>query len=312
MGTPKELFPPTIARKIELLEFGRKTGKRLDVNDFADVLEETAKTILPLVPWLDKQVFNKTFVKRHDVPEKYRRKRGLFLFRERGVVSVYLQRSGKWFLCFNDTFLSIFNNPCSIFCEINSELFAMVFWEHSKYFLSKGGRLVEKEAPFMKDVFLYHDIVLNFVSQCFESIRKLIEEKEKRINTMKDWMNLGIDFSESLDPLTSTDKEIEVERFCMWKDEIKGPRRSRLTGSYFCPKALDLFWESVKDRKHIGDGWDVEQTDIDTFSPESLQRFLEKIYWNFEEAEKENVLGRGPITDSEIEVLKKVVESLKK
>jgi len=314
MGTPKKkqtskrrLVSPGIAKKIRSLEFGAKTGQELNLKILPDILEKVKEIILPLVPWLDKPIFPKAKLLNIPTPKKFQTRRGVYLF-ESGIMDIWLERSGMWFLRFRSFALA--------FHEVSSNQLAKIMVHNSDDFLKNFLRdeSILEEMPFLKEIALYDTMILRFLAEFFKNIKALIEEREKRLCVMKEWLNLFNDFVQSLDPLLSQNKEIAINEYSILQESGHGTSRS--TQNYLCPEVLEPFWKMLKDRYSEF----TCKEDLNTYNAESLKDFLEKMYCLFEDVKKGSAsvdvlfrtnVGRLPFTNKELAVLKELVDSIK-
>lgn len=321
MGTPKkkyrrqrELVSPTIAERFQMLEIGKKTGQELNFEKLPDVLEGAKGILLPLVSWLDKPIFPEAEFVNYPAPKEFQRKRGVRLF-ESGVIDIWLERSGMWFLRFRG-----FDRPQAIFQEVDSRQLAEIMLQKSDDFLRRSLKEVSilEEMPFLKDVALYDTLFLRFLSQFFKTAKSLIEEREKRLRLMGEWLNLLDDFSQSLDPLISQGKTVSIKGYSIWEEHKRGT--SRCTEDYLCPEALKPFWETLKSRHSVRSKYREFVTE---HSFESLEELLRRLGWIFEEIKRARSrdetsadslfgsnTGRLEFTEEEIAVLKKLVDSI--
>lgn len=320
MGTPKKkykaqkvLVSPAIAEKIRLLNAGKETGQKLGAEAFPDVLEGIKDILLPLVPWLDKPIFPEAAFVDHPAPKALERRRGVRLF-ESGIMDIWLERSGKWFLRFRGSYC-----PETPYQEADSQQLAEIMLQKSDDFLKWSSRNmgILEEIPFLKNVALYNVMFLQFVSQCFKTIKSLIEEREKRFRIMKEWLSLLYEFNQSLDPLIGCGKEVSMKGYSIFEDHSRGTSRS--TADYFCPEALKPFWEVLKER---GGRSESEYKEFVTeFSFESIERLLQRLGWAFDEIKKTDkdadakhlfgrISGRLPFSEEEIAVLRKLIDSI--
>ena len=321
MGTPKKkykaqkvLASPAIAEKIRLLNTGRETGQKLRVEALPNILEGIRDILFPFIPWLDKTIFPEAAFVDCPVPKAFERRRGVRLF-ESGIMDIWLERSGKWFLRFRGSY-----RPETPYQETDSQQLAEILLQRSDDFLKWSLRDmgILDGIPFLKNVALYNVMFLQFVSQCFKSVKSLIEEREKRLHVMKEWLSLFYEFNQSLDPLTSQGKEVSIKGYSVFKDHPRG--FSRCTADYFCPEALEPFWEVLKERK--GRSADSEYKEfVSEFNFKSLGDLLQQLGWAFDEIKKTNkdadakhlfgcTSGRLPFSEEEIEILRKLVNSI--
>jgi len=320
MGTPKKkykaqkvLVSPAIAEKIRLLNAGKETGQKLGAEGLPNVLEGLRDILLPLVAWLDKPIFHDAAFVDCPTPKAFEKRRGVRLF-ESGIVDIWLERSGKWFLRFRGSHRSE-----TTYQEMDSQQLAEILLQKSDDFLKKSLRNVGilEGIPFLKDVASYNVMFLQFVSQCFKSVKTLIEEREKRLRIMKDWLGLLYEFNQSLDPLVGHGKEISMKGYSIFEDHSRGT--SRCTADYFCPEALKPFWKVLKNRPIRSES--EYRKFVTEFSFDSLGDLLQRLSWAFDEIEKTNegadakdlfgrTSGRFPFTEGEIAVLKKLVDSI--
>lgn len=321
MGTPRKkykaqkvLVSPAIAEKIRLLNAGRETGQKLGDEALPDVLERIKDILLPLIPWLDKSIFPEAAFVDHPAPKALERRRGVRLF-ESGIIDIWLERSGKWFLRFRGSY-----RPETPYQEADSQQLAEIMLQKSDNFLKWSSRNIGilEEIPFLKNVTLYNVIFLQFVSQCFKAIKSLIEEREKRLHIMKEWLGLLYEFNQSLDPLIGCGKEVSMKGYSIFKDHSRGTSRS--TADYFCPEVLKPFWKVSKERE--GRSADSEYKEfVSEFSFGSIGDLLQRLGWAFDEIKKTDkdadakhlfgrTSGRLPFSEEEIAVLRKLIDSI--
>ncbi|MBL7084208.1 MAG: hypothetical protein ISS41_11365 [Candidatus Aminicenantes bacterium] len=322
MGTPKkkyesqkELIPPAIAKKIRLLEAGKKMGQELKIDMLPNVFEEVRSVILPLVPWLDKPIFPEASFVDCPVPKAFKRKRGVRLF-ESSIIDIWLERSGKWFLRFCGSHRSE-----ATFQEVDSHRLAEIMLQKLDDFLerSSGDAGIMEGAPFTKDIVLYNMMFMRFVSQCFESVKTLVKAREERLRIMGEWLNLLYEFSQSLDPLIGQGREVLIKGYSIFEDHARGT--GRCTDDYLCSEALESFWEVLKNRNSVRSGSKYRES-IAEYRIESLGDFLRRLNWIFDEVKKTgedadaNSLfghntGRLPFTEKEMVVLRELVNAIK-
>lgn len=319
MGTPKkkqesrrELISPAVAEKIRLLMTGKRMSQELKVDMFPNVLEGVKDILLPLVSWLDKLIAPEVAFADCPVPKVLEKRRGVRLF-ESGVMDIWLTRSGKWFLCFRGS-----DRPKRAHREVNSRQLAKIMLRKSDYFLRRSLRNADilEEIPFLKDIAFYNVMLVQFVSQCFESVKTLIKAREERLCIMKEWLNLLHEFGQSLDPLVSHDRTVLAKGYSIFGRTRHG--ESRCTADYLCPEALGPFWEVLENREPEDRGYREHVTEHDL---ESLEDLLERIGYIFDEIKKTKEdatansifgfsSGRLPFTEEEVAVLKEIVDSV--
>jgi len=317
MGTPKkkhnskrELLSPVIAEKIRLLETGKVVSRELKVNGFPDVLEGVRDILLPLVSWLDKPIYPEIASRNYSASQRFLKTRGIRLFKSI-VMNIWLERSGMWFL-------EIHGSNCPKFQEVNSQRLAKIILQKPDNFLDWSFRKENllKEASFLKDVAIYDEVIVQFVSQCFESVKVLVEAREKRLFIIKEWLNLLHEFGQSLDPLIVQGKEVSMKEYSIFRDP-DDIRINRRTADYLCSKALNPFWELLRGRPE----YEEYRKNVDEVSFDSLKDLLEHIDHIFREIEEadENTdakslsghtTARLPLIKEEIEVLRKLIGSI--
>jgi hypothetical protein len=201
---------------------------------------------------------------------------------------------------------------------VNSQQLAEIMLQKSDDFLKRSLRnaSILEEIPFLKAIALYNTMFSWFFSQFFEATKALIEEREKRLRIMGEWLNLLHEFSQSLDPLISQGKEILIRGYSIFRDHERGT--SRCTEDYFCSEALEPFWEMLKNRHSVCSEYKEFVTE---YSSKSLEDLLQRLGWIFDEikgagkdADANSLFGRStgrlPLTEEEIAVLKKLVNSI--
>lgn len=295
MGTLKEI---KLAEKIRLLSVGKKLGRNLDVKDLPFILEKVKTTILPLVEWLDKPARAK--------------KRGVLFFESR-FLNIWLERSGRWFINFG-----IYDPESEKrVCYVDSQELAEIMIEKQEDFLNLY--LVDRnfltELPFLRDIALYDAMVLRVLARFFEDVEKQLQEREERILLMKERLNLFNDFAQSLDLLKSQGKTVSINGYSIFNKDEHGSRRC--TKDYFCPEALKPFWEVVKS---LRSGGADKYEEVSKYRFESLGSILQQAdYWVREVAaagskDAKSLFayssGRLPLTREELDVLKKLVDSI--
>jgi len=319
MGAPKKkqkgrkgLMSPLVAEKIRLLRAGKEMGQELKVDTLPNVFEGVKDIIFPLVSWLDKPIAPEVVYADCPVPKALEKSRGVRLF-ESGVMDVWLTRSGKWFLCFRGS-----DRPKRAHREVNSQQLAKIMLQKSDYFLRRSLRNSDilEEIPFLTDIALYNVMLVEFVSQCFRSVKILVKVREKRLRIIKEWLNLLDEFSQSLDPLVSQDRTVVIEGYSIFGKTRHG--ESRCTGDYLCPEALNPFWEVLKDREMEDQKY---RESVDEHILESLEDLLWRIGYIFGEIEgtKKDATaksifgyssGRLPFIEKEMVILKELVDSV--
>ncbi len=317
MGTPEKkqarqrnLVAPAVTEKFRLLVIGKEIGQFIDLKRLPDVLEVAKDVLCAIVSGLDKPIFPDTKYINYPVPEKFLRKRGVRLF-ESWIITIWLQRSGKWFLCFRDS-----NNPQAIFQEADSWQLAEILFQRAETLLKKSfrGKEILEELSFLEDIVLYNVLVLGLLSHFFKSVKELLKKREEHLRLMGEWLNLFDDFNHSLDPLTGWGREVLMKGYSIWEEGERGTRPC--TNDYLCPEALEPLWKifrkgpaSLKREEHV-----IE------YRFRSLENLLQRLSWIFEDIEqaKSRVVGssfvssndRLDFTEGEIAVLKELVDSI--
>lgn len=205
------------------------------------------------------------------------------------------------------------------FQEVNSQQLAGIMFQKSNDFLERFLRDVSilGGIPFLKNITLYNVVFPWFLSQCFETVKVLVEAREKRLRIMRERLNLLYEFSQSLDPLVSKGKEVLIKGYSIYKEGERG--RGRCTSDYLCSEALEPFWEVSKNRSSRCSGQYREN--ICEHSIESLEAFLLRIGYIFseikeadEDADANSLFGRSsgrlPFIEEELMVLRKLVDSI--
>lgn len=299
MGTPEKI---ELAEKIWLLNIGKELGQKLSIKDLPAILTKVKEIIFPLIEWLDKPA-----------PA---RKRGMLFFGSR-FLNVWLERSGRWFVNFGihgpDPEKKVF--------YADSQQLAEIMIERLEEFLNLYliDRNFLKELPFLRDIVLYDAMVLRVLARFFEDVEKQLQEREERIRLMKERLNLLGDFSQSLDPLLSQGRIISMKGYSIFNEDEHGSHRC--TEDYLCPEALGLFWEVVKGLRSGGS--DKYYEFISEYHLRSLKEILRRVGWIIEEIPKARSRGdidakslfgcnsgRLPLTEKELGVLKKLVDSI--
>lgn len=319
MGSPKkknvsqkELKPPTVAEKIRLLEIGKEIGRSQDFESLLDILEESKGILFPLVPWLDKPFLLGEQFMGCPVPITFQKKRAIHLFSV-NFLHIWLERSGKWLLWIRGA------GKDGFFRDANSRQLAEIMLQKSddflKEFIKDDNFLVE--LAFLKEIALYYAIFLSVLPQFFKAVMALVKEREKRLQIMRERLNLLDDFVQSLDPLISQGKEVSIKEYSIWRDHERGT--SRYTGDYLCPEALKPFWEVIKKQpKPMG-----YRQHIDEYCPGSLEDFFWRVCYFFEEiagaksrghADANSLIGfnsgRLPFTEKELMIIEEIVDSI--
>ena len=320
MGTPKsksELKECNIIEKIELLNLGKEIGKELDISKLTVIFEKTKEILLPLVEWLDKPIFAD---KKWSIPKKFQDKRGLLLF-EASFITIWLQRSGRWFIS-NDLY-NIYSgsgekSPREF--EVSSAELTAALKKRIKRFLEISLRIYNQNFlenfPFIENLAVYQALILSVLPKFFENVNRVIKEREDRLQIIKSRLNSMDEFTRSLDPLASRGKSIQMKGYSIFGNDPG--RSSRYTADYFCKEAINLFWQIANERhdKERFKEYDGER------SFESIKSFLEYLASQLNEIDESkrgnrtNVKslfgfssGRLPFSKGELKVIKKAVDS---
>ncbi len=325
MGTPKkkhrrqkELVSPIVAEKIRLLEEGKKMSQELKVGLLPDFFGRIKDILLPLIPWLDKPIFPRAAFIDHSVPKVFQRRRGVRVF-DSGIIGIWLERSGKWFLRDSES-----DHYETVYQEVDSQRLAEIMFQKSDYFLKRFSRdsVILEEVPFLKDIVFYNMMFVRFASQCFESVKVLVEAREKRLNIIKEWLNLLNEFGQSLDPLIGQGKNVLIKGYSIFEERKHGRRgTSRCTADYLCSEALNPFWEVSKGRhSRYPQGGEYREI-VSDYTSESLEELLRRLSWICDEiketgegADANSLFGRSTgrlsLTEGEIVVLRELVNSI--
>ncbi len=321
MGTPsntsQELKVPTIAEKTQVIDAGRKIGSRMRLKGFCEILENMKTILLPFVQWLDKPV-NGIW----DAPIAFFNMRGMLIFEVPNthleLPSVALERSGEWFIkTRNSDGGWVFHNASSerlaeLFLKEEESLIKLSlegYRDISRYFIEKAG--------FMRKIAAYNGILF-FVSKCFETVDQAIKEREIRIRIMKERLALLKDLSGSLDPLLASGRIVEVPRYSIFSHDSHGERRS--ISDYFSLDAVEPFWKYLDSRPSGRNGYKAFVNSAAFRSvPDLIQRMIWEVkeIWSAESNQKTDASslfgyssGRLPFTDEEVQVIKKLVDSI--
>ena len=311
MGTPETGAKKFgIWEKLELLKRGAEIGKRVRIEDMEEVMDLTAEIVMPFVKQLDKPIFPKGF------PKEHCQKRGVLVF-ETKIITIWLQRSGEWF--------SIYRYPnsskeYSYDSGISTKEIAEAILKESNRFLEESfvGRAKEvlKELPFMKNLFLYYIIPLNFVTQSFNVVEKAIEKKREQLLGLEELLGFLDEFTQSLDPLTCREKKLSLEGYSIFSDTKNG--ESHDTSDYFTLDDFDPFWKTVGKRAHQEE-YHLNAFKRDFDSLDSLIRHLGYVIREIKDtpescdsAEKlfGRTSGRLPLSEGEKVKIKKIIESI--
>ncbi len=309
MGKPKEEFRreevevPTFGEKLRLLEIGKRIGKSLNLERLSEVLEETKNILLPLVQWLDKPLFPENPY----VPKAFQKARGMRLYprtRTGDFFNIWLERSGKWLVVFRRNYR-----------RIDSRQLAKIMIQEQGYFLYKSWQKIglAKEIPPIKEIASYHSLILRVLSEFFKSAQEMLEDRQKRLNIMKKRADLLGEFIQSLDPLVSQGKTVEMKGYSIFyrhKSEIK----SRYSDDYLCPDSLCSIWKAIAPRQ---DSSAFEEF-VSKYVFGSLEQFLEQMVRILERINE--VKSKGPedretgdritLEERELKAIEKVVNSI--
>lgn len=321
MGTPKRKVvvlervfeSPKLGEKIRLLEIGKETGKALNLEKLADILEEAKKILLPLVEWLDKPLFPEAEIIERPFPKIFQKKRGVHLFGS-GFMDIWLERSGTWFLRFRGS------DERKVYQEADSRQLAEIIIQRHDDFLKDSLRRADflDEIPCLKNIALYNAMFVHVLSQFFKSVEGLIKKREEKLRVMRERLELLSDFGKSLDPLISQGKRAALKDYEIWEETERGVYNR--VGSYFSSEALKPFWEVIKKRGGEHSGYKEHTGE---YSFESLFGLLQQMGWIVENIEKAKSIGktdanslwgynfgRLPFTEEELAILKEFASSI--
>ncbi len=126
------------------------------------------------------------------------------------------------------------------------------------------------------------------------------------------------EFVQSLDPLVSQGKTVKIETYSIFFHHEHG--YSSVSDSYFCPEALEPFWNEIKARRQGSSGYEEQ---VSEYHFNSLGRFLQRMVWVSEEIQKEREksrepgeaainyrTGRLPLTEGELKIIEEAVRSI--
>ena len=320
MGTPKkkevwqgEVASPTLGEKIRLFEISKMVGQILNLRYLPELLEETKTLLLPMVQWLDKPL--KTIGADPEIgpyaPKGLNKTRVIKLYRSDGTnTRIWLERSGEWLVWLSWPQ----DNPN--YHRVNSGQLAQILLQEAERYPGKSRvRNLVEQIPFVREIALY-SAVRRILSQFFDKVNEVLEERRKRFNAMEDRLNLLHDFIQSLDPLISRGKTVKMKYYWILRHHDRGGRRE--TDDYLCQESLKPFWEHIK--AHDSSGFEEVASE---YHFDSLEAFLDRTAYIVEGVQKERErrkepgekavglwTGRLPLSESELGAIKEAVESI--
>lgn len=323
MGTPKrktvvfeKVFEvPELGEKIRLLEMGKETGKSLNFEKLADVLEEAKKIILPLVEWLNKPIASEPYFVNNPLPKNFQNRRGVHLFGSY-FIDIWLERLGMWFLRLRDP------KEMRILHEVDSRQLAKIMVNRRDDFLkdSLRGKNFLNEIPCLKGIAFYNAMFVHILQEFSKSVMIHIKKKEEKVRVMREWLELLSDFGQSLDPLIGQGKRAILANYEIWEETGRG--NYNCAWSYLSPDALKPFWEVIEKRMRERSDYKEHASE---YSFGSLFDILERMGWIVEDIRKAKSIGKGdanslwgyntgrlPFTEEELAILQEFVESIAK
>ena len=323
MGAPlntSELKSPTVAEALRVLTAGSELAQELNLKKLSRMLEEMRLILQPLVLWLDKPISSVGWVRLgSSMPAHLQKKRIMPLFDGSGYgesPSFGLQRSGTWFVAAYEPNYKI------TYHEANSEKLARLIIRNGQAILAKSlqdsalAADFPKELNFLKEAALYSGI-LTILSACAESVARLLREREERMRIARERLHLLTGFIQSLDPLSGQDQTVSLPEHSIWSVTSQGS--SRDTADYLCPEALVPFWDHLKSRGNAF-GYRPESVVVAVKSLPQFIHIVAHLMGEISRIVKEDKAdaaalfgkqdGRLPFTSQELEVLKKIFESI--
>ena len=314
MGTPsesctashsEELKHLSVAEKSRVFEVARVLREESNLEPFSKILDWTRHILLPLVPWLDKEIpFEPGMV------QKGRAMLVLDGSSHAGFPDLMLERSGKWIVKPRQgkdaSYLRMDSYELAILLSVKDEESLLCFAR------GEEARQLVEEVDFLRDFVLY-DSILSLVDECVKTVARTLHEREERLKIMREHLELLCDFQQSLDPLRAMGNTVVLPEFSIFAHDSHGT--SRCTEGYLTEEGLAPFWAHVKERRSGNYKLNTVNVCFD-----SLSGFVERVTWLMREIHAARsqgkdtaaalfgyTSGRLPFSAAELAELKKKV-----
>ncbi|MBU3901495.1 hypothetical protein KKF25_02520, partial [Patescibacteria group bacterium] len=248
-------------------------------------------------------------------PKGLQKARAMRLYSER-FIAIWLERSGAWLVRLDRS-----GNDES-YQRVDSQQLAEIMLQESGNFLKQSLHWrvdgLAEEIPPVKDIASYNALIPCVLSHFFKNAQEMIEERESKLHAMRERLSLLGEFVQSLDPLISQGKTVEIKDYTIFSHYERGA--SSVTDSYFCPEALEPFWNEIKARRQGSSGYEEH---VSKYHFNSLGQFLQRMVWVSEEIQKERErrrepgeaavnfrTGRLPLTEGEFKAIEEAVMSI--
>lgn len=264
MGTPgitgsngnNELEPVSVHERVVLRELSREMARTIDLGKLPEVLESLRQSLMPLV-----HVLGKTLGKAppFNVSRSSRKlselSHALLVYNghAQGTFSLALARNGKWIVEVyssrggKDTRLSLENSE-DLASSILGRMDELVGAEVAQNFILMFTNKSDLEFFFG---LVRYVCIMDFFEHCYETMAKLIDEREEKLRMMRQRIGMVRELSEFLDPLALSGQVVPTSQYAIWLEYTQGDSRS--TGDYLHIDALDPF-RKILARKP-SEGW---------------------------------------------------------
>jgi hypothetical protein len=321
MGTPKKktvffekaFVSLTLGEKIKALEMGKQIGKKLEYVRLPEVLDEVVKIILPVVESFNKPLADEAMFASTVLPKNCQKRRGVHLFGSR-FMDIWLLRDGLWFVCYH------FPDKARHYQVADSMDLAEIILVEKEHFVKHSfqGRDFLYELPCLNDLAFYNAVFVHVLSEFFESVEKLIKNREEKLQVLRERVAILGEFGQSLDPLVSQGEK-KLKFYEIWETTERGDYNR--ASSYFSSEAMKTLWEVIK-KRHAD--WSGYRENISEYSFDSLSDLFQRIRWIVEEIERAKTVGKGdaeslwgynsgrlPFSEEELVILKKFADSFR-
>ncbi len=282
MGTPetkakrKQNFqpvvrPPSVAQKIDLLDFMRKAGSLLDTQNLTGVLDGVKMILSPMVQWLDKPLCELSGFSQGGAATA-RNRRAMLVYDGCGkgngrFLSFALERSGAWYVNLFDVEekrairkVGSFDLAKLMLARIDS----LIEYPMDELMASEGEEAFGAGLGLARRV-LCSTALVGALMECKKTVQKTFKEREERERILRAWFDLLSDYTQAADPLLARGIAISTPGCCIFHEA------SRSTNTYLSAEALQVFWD-VLAKRTSKDGYHAQD---ESRSRRSLEEFVD-------------------------------------
>lgn len=244
---------------VQVLGEAVRIGKAMNPDHLVDVLATIKSIVMPLVPWLGKDLDPLFWPpEKSSIPEETMKRSALIIYEGfgKGRISIALSRDGNWLVLHRQP------DQDGVMCRMHpdSKEIANVVLDDIMFVLERTGNLnlvVNRVRLQFFEGLIVHDEIIKFVKEVFQTIAKLIDEREERLRNMRERLGLVKNMADMLDPIVSQGLELSIGTYAVWLKTARGT--SRKTTDYLHPKAIEPFGKVLEEADPKGSrGYKIE------------------------------------------------------